>query len=148
MKTKLSKVKLTESMLVSANAKYLGGFSSKMNNIDPNALINEGYYFITATDDPYVQARFFAGRQRCNQGFGRKLNMIRQGVSGVDKALLQLGTLHVYYIAPEQIKHLFAKVEKGWFKKNFPKTHATIFQNLNEVNRMLNDKFIFNLQKY
>ena len=120
-----------------------------------NELCKPGFYFMAPwfrdTDEKNmtVSARFYVGRQRSNKGFSSVLSHIRAGRSQLARTMANNGVLYaVYFIPHNKMKPLTTGFGKGQISMAFTKQHNDAFQNLEEMNRILNDNFKFVLQRY
>lgn len=119
--------------------------------VDPSVLTEPGFYFMVkgGSDWRQVAARFYVGRQRSKSGFLNVLSQIRQGRSQLGRTMRSNGVLYtVYFIPAGKMKSLTTGFGKGQLALMFTPKHNDAFQNLEEMNRMLNDNFQFVLQSY
>lgn len=112
-------------------------------------LAKPGFYFLMDPVTESCVARFFVGRQRSKSGF-------RAVVSHIKTCRSQVGaTISVYskkyniiFVSLDKMKALTTGYGKGKWALKFTKQHSGNFQNLSEINRMLNDNFKFYAQGY
>lgn len=119
--------------------------------VQKEVLAEPGFYFMVkgASDWRQVAARFYVGRQRSKTGFLNVLSQIRQGRSQLGRTLSSNNQIYdVYFIPASKMKPLTTGVGKGQLALMFTKKHDDAFQNLEEMNRILNDNFKFILQSY
>lgn len=140
------KQNLLLSDLVHCGAKNVSVFNKSVINRYGD-ISKPGYYFVFAHDDERCLARYYCGRQRTQQGFTRAISHIRTGRSNVSRSIIDRGTISVYYIPVEKIKHLLNK-NRSFFVKTFSRTQSDIFENISEVNLLLSDQYKFLYQDY
>lgn len=119
--------------------------------IDPKVLAEPGFYFMVKgnSNSRSVAARFYVGRQRSKSGFMNVLSQIRQGRSQLGRTMKSNSVVYtVYFIPANKMKPLTTGFGKGQIAMTFTRQHNDSFQNLEEMNRMLNDNFKFTLQSY
>lgn len=120
--------------------------------VHPDVLAEPGFYFLVKHNfltSQSVVARFYVGRQRSKQGFNATLSHIRQGRSQLARTLASNNvTYEVLFVPIEKMKPLTTGFGKGQLKMLFTARHNEEYQNLQEMNRMLNDNFKFVLQSY
>lgn len=111
-------------------------------------LTKQGFYFLTNAKSEVV-ARFYIGRQRSKCGFEAVIRHVRDKRSAVCKNLMDAFENHnVYYIPSERMKPLTTGVNKGTVGLLMTRSHNDRFQNLEEMNRILNDNFKFLFQRF
>ena len=113
----------------------------------------EGFYFLMFSDDKagYIgaSARFFVAKQRSKAGFESVLSHIRSGRSQLGRTLCSnCMTYGVFWIPANKMKPLTTGYGKGQLALAFTRQHSSDAQTYSELNRILNDNFIFTLQKY
>lgn len=126
-------------------------YGSPIGYVDPSVLTEPGFYFMVKGnyDFSLVAARFYVGRQRSKSGFMNVLSQIRQGRSQLGRTMNSNGVVYtVYFIPANKMKPLTTGFGKGQMAMAFTRQHNDSFQNLEEMNRMLNDNFKFTLQSY
>lgn len=108
-----------------------------------------GFYFFVHAKRGTVFARFFVGRQRSNSGLRNIVSQIRCRRSKTGEILMgQYQAFDIYYVSLDKMKAITNGFGKGKIAIKFVSQHADKFQNLDEMNRMLNDNFKFYAQKY
>ena len=113
----------------------------------------EGFYFLMFSDDKAsylgASARFFVAKQRSKAGFESVLNHIRSGRSQLGRTLRSnLATYGVFWIHADKMKPLTTGYGKGLLAMAFTRQHHSDAQTYSELNRILNDNFVFTMQKY
>ena len=119
--------------------------------VDPSVLAEPGFYFMVKGASAWraVAARFYVGRQRSKSGFMNVLSQIRQGRSQLGRTMRSNNVIYdVYFIPADKMKPLTTGFGKGQLALAFTRKHNDSYQNLEEMNRMLNDNFKFVLQAY
>ena len=145
------KTLLTVSILEKAGATALG----KIKNADwfngepaREVLSEPGFYFLV-NPGSYTTARFYVGRQRSKCGFSNVLSQLNRGRSQLGRTLRSNDVIYdVFFVPVSKMKVLTTGYNKGQLSLMFTKSHKEAFQNLEEINRMLNDNFLFGLQSY
>lgn len=110
-----------------------------------------GFYFMVkgTSDFRSVAARFYVGRQRSQSGFGNVLSQIRRGRTQLGRTMSTNNVVYdVYFMPLSKMKSLTVGFGKGQLALAFTRKHSDDFQNIEEMNRMLNDNFKFILQSY
>lgn len=117
--------------------------------LDPTShdMATPGFYFLVHSVSGLVHARFFVGNTRSRTGFNNVVSMINRRYSTPMTQLLGK-TFAVYFIAHDKMKPLTTGWGKGQIAMAFTRSHNSDAQTLSELNRMLNDNFIFVVQKY
>lgn len=119
--------------------------------VERDVLSEPGFYFMVKGSAPTraVAARFYVGRQRSKTGFMNVLSQIRQGRSQLGRTMSRNNILYtVFFVPVTKMKPLTTGFNKGQLALMFTRKHEEEFQNLEEMNRMLNDNFKFILQSY
>lgn len=122
--------------------------------VDNSILATPGFYFMVRFSSllsrtNLVAARFYVGRQRSKSGFMNVLSQIRAGRSQLGRTMSNNNVLYdVMFIPANKMKPLTTGFGKGQLALTFTRQHNDSFQNLEEMNRMLNDNFKFTLQSY
>lgn len=120
-------------------------------------LSESGFYFLVRGRVPgYVRktlhqcdARYYVGRQRCKQGFTAVVNSIRRRISNTSYLLATNNIGYdVLFVPTTKMKPLTTGYGKGQIAMAFTSSHNDRYQNLQEMNRMLNDNFKFYYQVY
>lgn len=133
-------VKSKGQMVATLNAGNLG-------SVDGDLTL-PGFYFLVHARKEIVYSRYYVGRQRTKQGFLNIASQIKLNRSKVSIFLNTQGTFLVYFIPADSMKALTTAHNKGRLQAFFTKNHFDGFQNLEEMNRLLNDNFKFFAQKY
>ncbi|UPW42370.1 nucleoid disruption protein [Salmonella phage CF-SP2] len=124
------------------NANWVGGVPME------EELSRPGFYFITNIAG-FAVSRSYVGRQRSKTGFSNTLSQFRQGRSQLGRTLSNNNQVYsVVFVPVEKMKPLTTGHGKGQLSLAFTRKHEDAFQNLEEMNRMLNDNFKFIMQKY
>lgn len=111
-------------------------------------LTQQGFYFVVDGFDEVV-ARFYIGRQRSKCGLEAVFRHIRSRRSAVCHKLMDANQWHeIWYVPSERMKPITTAVGKGTIGTLVTRSHNDRFQNLEEMNRMLNDVFTFKYQKH
>ncbi len=113
----------------------------------------EGFYFLVFSDEAAsylgASARFFVAKQRSKAGFESVLSHIRSGRSQLGRTLCSNWvTYGVFWIPANKMKPLTTGYGKGQLALAFTRQHSSDAQTYSELNRILNDNFIFTMQKY
>ena len=122
--------------------------------VDNSILATPGFYFMVRFSSllsrtNLVAARFYVGRQRSKSGFMNVLSQIRAGRSQLGRTMSNNNVIYdVMFIPANKMKPLTTGFGKGQLALTFTRQHNDSFQNLEEMNRMLNDNFKFTLQSY
>ena len=122
--------------------------------VDNSILATPGFYFMVRfssllSQTNLVAARFYVGRQRSKSGFMNVLSQIRAGRSQLGRTMSNNNVIYdVMFIPANKMKPLTTGFGKGQLALTFTRQHNDSFQNLEEMNRMLNDNFKFTLQSY
>ncbi|QQG32191.1 hypothetical protein CkP1_0287 [Citrobacter phage CkP1] len=147
----MSKVLLTTSVLEKAGASSIGLIKNgDWHNGAPVKEVSSrpGFYFLVNVHG-WTVARFYVGRQRSKTGFDNVLSQIRRGRSYLGRTLRSNNNVYtVAYVPVGNMKALTNGYKKGQLALMFTPTHKDSFQNMEEMNRMLNDNFKFSLQSY
>ncbi|ASD52044.1 Ndd-like nucleoid disruption protein [Pseudomonas phage PspYZU05] len=151
------KTVLTLDVLLNSNADVIGAIKNadfidsegkKVVFANNDLLAEPGFYFLVDSKEQAV-ARFYVGRQRSKIGFRAVLSHIRTKRSTLLAPLANDNkTYDVLFIPIGKMKLLTTAYGKGSLKTFFTREHSDDFQNIEELNRMLNDHFEFALQKY
>lgn len=111
-------------------------------------LTRDGFYFIVNGGGLTV-ARYYVGRQRSKAGFEHVIRKMRKEKTSTNaKILNSFETYEIYWLPTVAMKPVTTGVNKGPIALLLTKAHNDRFQNLEEMNRMLNDNFKFLFQKY
>lgn len=147
----MSKSLLTVDLLNKAGAVVIGSIKNGEwvnGSPDREECARPGFY-VLVNPAQYATARFYVGRQRTKSGFYNVMSQIRQGRSQLTRTLANNGVIYdVYFVPVEKMKPLTTGYQKGQLALMFTPKHNYEYQNLEEMNRILNDNFIFSLQKY
>lgn len=112
-------------------------------------LSKPGFYFFVHPKRGVVMARFYVGRQRTKSGLRAIVSHLRTRRSKVGVRMFDFGTsFDVYFVSVDKMKALTNGFGKGKWALKFVKQHSSDFQNLEEMNRMLDDNFKFYCQTY
>ena len=112
-------------------------------------LTRPGFYFLVHENKATVFARYFVGRQRSKSGFANVASQIRALRSKTSETIMdERAGYFVYFMPIEAMKPLTTGFMKGKFALFLTRSHNDRFQNIEEMNRMLNDNFKFFAQKY
>lgn len=154
---KAPKIVLTLDILRESKAELIGVFHKNGDFCKPFTntypivdLMRQGFYFFVNKTSDEVSARFYMGRRRSECGFENGcLRKIRKHDTKVGEAIMLADTsFDVYYISSEKMKRLTTAFGKGKMLTMMTSSHNDRYQNLEEMNRMLNDNFKFEFQKY
>ncbi|AZU98642.1 nucleoid disruption protein [Acinetobacter phage AbTZA1] len=108
-----------------------------------------GFYFFVHTNRQEVYARFYVGRQRTSSGLRNIVSQIRLRRSKTGDTLMDsFSSFDIYYVSLDKMKAITNGFGKGKLALALTRQHSEGFQNLEEMNRMLNDNFKFRAQKY
>ncbi len=108
-----------------------------------------GFYFFVHAKRATTYARYYVGRQRSKSGLKNIVSQIQLKRSTTGEILVEtLEAFDIYFVSLDKMKALTNGFGKGKFALKFTRQHAAEFQNLEEMNRMLNDNFKFLAQKY
>lgn len=153
---KLSNLLFSKAKLVAQFVTRDGRLYEPNNDIKPTFdTSSPGFYFLVplptlGEQDPDVYARFYVGRQRLKCGLENVAAQLRLQRSMTGKKIM--GTnfqFDVYYINIKNIKPLTTGYPKtGKIALALTRKHKGDYQNLEELNRILNDNFKFVAQKY
>ncbi|ARB05775.1 hypothetical protein fHeYen901_2 [Yersinia phage fHe-Yen9-01] len=149
----MSKVFLSAEMLEEAGAEIIGvvSYGEWDAVVSKEITTRPGFYFMVPAGQvlPVCSARFYVGRQRSNSGFDSTLSTLRNKDTSTSRFILSRPySFNVYFIDALKMKPLTTGFGKGQLKMIFTRSHNEEFQNLHEMNRMLNDVFFFPGQKY
>ncbi|ADG60151.1 Ndd-like nucleoid disruption protein [Acinetobacter phage Acj9] len=112
-------------------------------------LTKPGFYFFVHPVTQVVVSRFYVGQQRTKAGLRAIVSHLRTTRSTPGKIMKALSTpFDVYFIPVDKMKVLTNGFGKGKWALKFVRQHSGDFQNLEEMNRMLNDNFKFYAQSY
>lgn len=107
-----------------------------------------GFYFMVEPGEK-TAGRFYIGRQRTKIGLDAVLSHIRTGRSRMARQMANdFRVYDLLFIPVGSMKKLTTAYGKGSVRSMFTSEHNEAFQNLEEMNRMLNDHFKFTMQKY
>lgn len=121
----------------------------KTNEPPVSGLANPGFYFLVVPRTNEVVARFFVGRQRSKSGFKATVSHIKTQRSATGVTICELANKYsVLFVSVDKMKALTNGYGKGKWALKFTRQHSDDFQNLDEMNRMLNDNFKFYTQGY
>lgn len=138
--------------LVQANAEVVGKLNANgsfTTELDKDGLARPGFYFFVNDSRQTVYARFYIGRQRTKTGLRNIVSQIRLERAATGAIINQANSgFTIMFIASDKMKNLTTAFGKGKVAKAFTRAHNDAFQNLEEMNRMLNDNFKFYAQKY
>lgn len=138
---------MTVDTLTNAGSEAVAVMTNGVLSETSHDMATPGFYFVVKAFTGLVHARFYFGRQRSKRGFADTLVSINSGRTEVTRKL-QHGEFIIHFIAAEKMKPLTTGWGKGQLAMAFTKSHRDSFQNLEEMNRTLNDNFRFVLQKY
>lgn len=111
-------------------------------------LTRDGFYFLVNSDN-IVVARYYVGRQRSKAGFAHVITKMKREVTSTNTKIKESFQLYdVLYLPTSAMKPVTTGVNKGPVALLLTRQHNDRFQNLEEMNRMLNDNFKFLYQKY
>lgn len=113
-------------------------------------LKRQGFYFFVSKSTSNVVARFYIGRRRSQCGFenGVRRHILAEKTS-VGKSIMNANTdFYVFYVPSENMKTLTTAFGKNKIGQMLTRPHNDRYQNLEEINRMLNDNFVFTFQKF
>lgn len=112
-------------------------------------LAKPGFYFLVDPITESCVARFFVGRQRSKSGFRAVASHIKSCRSKVGAAIsVYSKKYNIVFVSLDKMKALTNGHGKGKWALKFTKQHSDDFQNISEMNRMLNDNFKFYTQAY
>lgn len=140
------------SNLVKAGAEIVATFDADgvlASERTPDQLASPGFYFFGHRNKGTVYARFYIGRQRSKTGLrniASQLRCCRSNVGG--RIMASLTTFDVYFVPVDKMKSLTTAFGKGKLGSMLTRAHSSQYQNLEEMNRMLNDHFKFYAQVY
>lgn len=124
-------------------------FEPKTNEPPVSNLNAPGFYFFVRADRQEVYARFYVGRQRTKSGLRNICSQIRKERTKTGQAIMDTCTnFDVYFVPLDKMKAITNGFGKGKWALKFVRQHSDDFQNLEEMNRMLNDNFKFRAQAY
>lgn len=108
-----------------------------------------GFYFFVHAKRGIVFARFYVGRQRTQSGLRNVVSQIRCRRTKTGETLRNTyEAFDIYFVSLDKMKAITNGFGKGKIAMKFTKQHSDNFQNIEEMNRMLNDNFKFYAQKY
>lgn len=143
------------SALVKAKAINVGQFDALnevgqlVSELTPDELAAPGFYFFSHRGKGIVVARFYIGRQRSKSGLRNIASQIRTRRSNVGNRIMDGATVYdIFFIPVDKMKTLTTAFGKGKLGTLLSRAHVTQYQNLEEMNRMLNDHFKFYSQNY
>ncbi|AWY10439.1 nucleoid disruption protein [Acinetobacter phage AB-Navy97] len=112
-------------------------------------LTKPGFYFLVHTSRQEVYARFYVGRQRTGSGLRNIVSQIRLRRTKTGEMIMgSFSSFDIHYVSLDKMKAITNGYGKGKLALALTRQHADSFQNLEEMNRMLNDNFKFRAQKY
>ncbi|CAL4858234.1 Ndd-like nucleoid disruption protein [Acinetobacter phage vB_AbaM_Konradin] len=112
-------------------------------------LTKPGFYFLVHTSRQEVYARFYVGRQRTGSGLRNIVSQIRLRRTKTGEMIMgSFSSFDIHYVSLDKMKAITNGYGKGKLALALTRQHSDSFQNLEEMNRMLNDNFKFRAQKY
>ena len=145
---------MTRDDLHYAGMKHVGKFTKdgKLTDLNvqefPHDANIPGFYFFLNTYTDEVWARFYIGRQRTKGGLQKILSQLRTQRGSTAIQMMNADTyFRIYYVSPTNMKPLTNAFGKSTLGQMFTRQHSEEYQNFEEMNRMLNDNFIFVAQK-
>lgn len=138
---------MTSSILEQAGAEPIAELNKGELSNSSHNMLSPGFYFLVLPETGLCHARYFCGRQRSGKGFYEVVKSINYGLSEVSRKLSNKKFI-VMFIDAEKMKPLTTGWKKGQISMIFTRSHSDNFQNLSEINRILNDNFKFVAQKY
>lgn len=137
-------------------AQHIARFTATGNLYEPHTqeppvsnLAGVGFYFFVHAKRSTVYARFFVGRQRSGSGLRNIVSQLRLQRSKTGEIMANsMEAFDVYFVSLDKMKAITNGFGKGKLALKFTSQHADKYQNLDEMNRMLNDNFKFYAQKY
>ena len=138
--------------LVRAKAKIIGTMNQEgilSTSATADELAAPGFYFFGHRERQTVYARFYMGRTRSKTGLRNVVSQLRRQRSSVGVKLINAQTIFdIYYLPIDGMKEFTNAFGKGKIGQILSRVHKDSYQNLEEMNRMLNDNFRFNAQGY
>lgn len=117
---------------------------------DNSCLKKTGFYFVVSKRSNTVLGRYFVGNQRCKDGFVEKLGRFKNPRTEADSKIarqIELFGCTVVYLDYDAVCSLLV-YDKNIIAQSITKNPTSTAQNFSEINRMINDKFLFEYQKY